>query len=95
MFCPDVNQQYQLNMVTTYLEINNRPYRTTDVDDFLNIYGVSLPKKKHFSTSTHVLVFPTLIANPYASINIIMIIMPRDGDDKLRAEVGYAWAAEN
>ncbi|XP_030509113.1 uncharacterized protein LOC115723780 [Cannabis sativa] len=95
-------------MVTNYLEINNRPYRTSDVDDFLNIYGgddrvTRFTIWNSFTSNKEALFYiNTCIPHPYCKSICInecsigfMIIMPRDGDDKFRAEVGYVWAAEH
>ncbi|XP_062074404.1 uncharacterized protein LOC133778474 [Humulus lupulus] len=94
-------------MATNYLEIKLRPYRTSDVDDFL-IYGgddrvTRFTRWNTFTSKEEALFYINTfcIPHPYCRSLCIndrsigfMIIMPRDGDDKCRAEVGYALAAE-
>ena len=96
-------------MSTSFLEITLRPYKITDVDDFLRYAGddrvTRFTRWNTFTSKEEALSYITsyCIPHPYCrSICIdeghrsigFVIIMPREGDDKCRADVGYALAAE-
>lgn len=94
-------------MAINYLEIKLRPYRTSDVDDFLKYAGddrvTRFTRWNTFTSKEEALSYINsyCIPHPYCrSICIedrsigFVIIMPRQGDDKCRAEIGYALAAE-
>ena len=94
-------------MAMNYLEIKLRPYRTSDVDDFLMYAGndkvTRFTRWNTFTSKEEALSYINnfCIPHPYCrSICIedrsigFVIIIPREGDDKCRAEVGYALAAK-
>ncbi|PON80030.1 FkbH domain containing protein [Parasponia andersonii] len=94
-------------MASNCLEIKLRPYRTSDADDFLMYAGndkvTRFTRWNTFTSREEALSYINsfCIPHPYCrSICIedrsigFVIIMPRQGDDKCRAEVGYALAGE-
>lgn len=94
-------------MAISGLEITLRPYRINDADDFLVYAGdekvTRFTRWNTFTSKEEALSYISnfCIPHPYCrSICIgdhsigFVLIMPQGGDDKCRARVGYALAAE-
>lgn len=99
----DMSKEMEINLS----KITLRPYKISDVDDFL-MYGgnekvTRFTRWNTFTSKQEVVSYINdyCIPHPYCrSICIdnrsigFVIIMPRSGDDRCRADVGYALAAE-
>ncbi|GMN46722.1 hypothetical protein TIFTF001_015911 [Ficus carica] len=94
-------------MAISGLEITLRPYTITDVDDFLIYAGdekvTRFTRWNTFTSKEEALSYINNFCIPHPHCRSICIgdrsigflfIKPQEGDDKCRADVGYALAAE-